>query len=396
MNSAERIEAIKHFQYKDRCAEKPLRLMEICGTHTMSIARSGIKQLLPPNVRLISGPGCPVCVTPAESIDRLLTIAAQPGVILCSYGDLIRVPGTRGSLKDMNARRRSSGEHFGKPAHKMPSHTMLRDGINEINDAKDANDANESAAEIKLVYSAMDAVETAAKNPERQIVFAGVGFETTAPGTAAAILEAEELGLDNFYVYSMLKYTFPALRLLLNDEECRIDGLICPGHVAAITGSDAFRFITEEYGLPAVTSGFEEDEVIEAVYELCRMSAEGSPDCINLYRSVVKDAGNAAARAFSEKVFEPADSLWRGLGNIPGSGMKIREAYAAFDAEQRFGVKPDYAPSEHGCCCGSILRGRIEPAECPLFGKACTPADPVGPCMVSGEGACAAAFKYGV
>mgnify|MGYP005816242643 FL=1 len=336
-----------------------VQLMEICGTHTMAIARAGLKSLLPENIRLISGPGCPVCVTPAGAVDELLRISSIPGVIMASYGDLIRVPGSRRG--DSLLRRRAQG------------------------------------ADVRMVYSPIDALEMAGKHPDRQVVFAGVGFETTAPGTAACLMEARERRTDNFSVLSLLKTTEPAIRALVDApqmRECRIDGFLCPGHVAVITGADSFAFLPEEYGLPAVVSGFEPEDLVVSVYLLVKMLAEGRPALVNEYARLVRGSGNPAARKAVDAVFAPGGSLWRGLGEISESGLAIREEFAAWDAARQYGFCPDAGAEAAGCRCGDVIRGLLAPQECPLFGLACLPEDPVGPCMVSGEGACAAAYRY--
>ncbi len=334
----------------------PVRLMEICGTHTMAIAKAGLRTALAPDVRLLSGPGCPVCVTSSGEIDGILRLCGQPGVIVASYGDLLRVPGSvRG---DTLLRRRAAG------------------------------------AEIKTVYSPMEAVELAAAHPEAQVVFLGVGFETTAPGTAACILEASERGLNNFSVLCLLKRTEPALRTLIAAPDFAVDGFLCPGHVAAVTGADAFAFLPREYGLPAVVSGFEAGDILYSVWRLVSLLAEGRPDLENEYTRLVSPKGNPAALAAIDQVFEHRISLWRGLGEIPDSGYALRPEYRRWDAAEKFGFAPANASEVPGCRCGSVIRGVCEPADCPLFGKVCTPADPVGPCMVSSEGACAAAWKY--
>ena len=307
-----------------------VQLMEICGTHTMAIARAGLKSLLPENIRLISGPGCPVCVTPAGAVDELL-------------------------------RRRAQG------------------------------------ADVRMVYSPIDALEMAGKHPDRQVVFAGVGFETTAPGTAACLMEARERRMSNFSVLSLLKTTEPAVRALVDApqmRECRIDGFLCPGHVAVITGADSFAFLPEEYGLPAVVSGFEPEDLVVSVYLLVKMLAEGRPALVNEYARLVRGSGNPAARKAVDAVFAPGGSLWRGLGEISESGLAIREEFAAWDAARQYGFCPDAGAEAAGCRCGDVIRGLLAPQECPLFGLACLPEDPVGPCMVSGEGACAAAYRY--
>ena len=336
---------------------KPFTLMEVCGTHTMAIAKAGLRQLLPPSVRLISGPGCPVCVTPSGALDAVLDFAMRRDVILTTYGDLLRVPGSKRG--DSLLARRALG------------------------------------ADVRMVYSPMDALEMA-KGTEKQVVFLAVGFETTAPGTAACILAAQEEGVRNFSLLCLMKYTEPAIRAIVQDPACGIDGLICPGHVAAIVGSEAFGFLPKEYGLPAAVGGFEGEDVIRAVYALCRMREAGEASVVNEYTRVVRPQGNPAAKAVLEQVFAPADDIWRGLGRIPTSGMRIRAQYADYDAARRFaiaGLDRD-AEKTNGCRCGDILRGVLAPQGCPLFGRVCTPADPVGPCMVSGEGACAAAYKY--
>lgn len=349
-----------------------VQLMEICGTHTMAIAKAGLKSLLPQNIRLISGPGCPVCVTPAGAVDELLRISGIPGVIMASYGDLLRVPGSRRG--DSLLRRRAQG------------------------------------ADVHMVYSPMDALAMAEENPGRQVVFAGVGFETTAPGTAACLMEARERQIDNFSVLSLLKTTEPAIRALAGApgaasgeaegpqdagaDACRIDGFLCPGHVAVITGSEAFRFLPEEYGLPGVVSGFEPEDLLASVYLLVKMLHLGRPKLVNEYSRLVRPEGNLAARKAVEQVFAPSDSLWRGLGEIAGSGLAVREEFAAWDGARRFGFAPDPKAEAAGCRCGDVIRGLLAPEGCPLFGKSCRPEDPAGPCMVSGEGACAAAYRY--
>lgn len=334
----------------------PVRIMEICGTHTMAIAKAGLRSLLAPGVELISGPGCPVCVTPAGDIDAALDLCQRPGLIVATYGDLMRVPGSvRG---DTLLRRRAAG------------------------------------ADVRTVYSAADAVDLARANPDREVVFLGVGFETTTPGTAACVLDAAESGLDNFSVFCLLKRTEPALRSLLNAPDCGVDALLCPGHVAAVTGVDAFGFLPREYGLPAVVSGFEAGDVLYSVWRMVAMVCDGTPALENEYSRLVTAAGNAAARAVADKVFLPADSLWRGLGEIPDSGLVLRPEYARFDAAARYGLQHRRGTEPAGCRCGSVIRGVLHPEQCPLFGRVCRPEDPVGPCMVSGEGACAAAWKY--
>ena len=338
-------------------AVSPVRIMEVCGTHTMAIAKSGLRQVLPENVKLISGPGCPVCVTPAAEIDQVLELSSRPEVTLTTYGDLMRVPG---SVRGDDLRRRKA-----------------------------------LGADVRVVYSPMDALEIAKSEPERQVVFLGVGFETTAPGTALAVLEAKEQGVENFSMLSLLKRTMPALRTLMAREDVAIDALICPGHVAVILGSDAFAFLPEEYGLAAVVSGFETGDLLYAVHALLRQKKDGAPRLENEYTRAVTPEGNPAALAVLDQVLEPRAALWRGLGLIPDSGMALKEEFAHWDAAKRFDLKPVERDVPTPCRCGDVICGLIEPTQCPLFGKVCTPEEPTGPCMVSGEGACAAAYRYG-
>ena len=334
----------------------PVNLMEVCGTHTMAIARAGIKSLLPENVKLLSGPGCPVCVTPAELIDQILDLAMEPGLILTSYGDMLRVPGS------------------------VPGDSLLR--------------RRALGARVEIVYSPMDAIEIAKANPTKEVVFLGVGFETTAPGTAAAVLAAREQQVRNFTVWSMLKLVEPALRALMGLEGFDVQGFLCPGHVATILGERGFRFLPEEYGMPAVISGFEAEDILLSVYRLLRQIAEGRPRVENEYTRAVSRDGNALAQQVLREAFEPRTDLWRGLGRIEASGLGLRQELGDFDAQRRFALTELPAPKPTACRCGQVITGRMSPALCPLFGTRCTPEDPVGPCMVSSEGACAAAYKY--
>lgn len=334
-----------------------VRIMEVCGTHTMAIAKSGLRQILPEQVELISGPGCPVCVTPTTAIDQFLHLSSLPGVTLATYGDLMRVPG---SVRGDNLHRRKA-----------------------------------LGADVRVVYSPMDALAIAAAEPDRQVVFLGVGFETTAPGTALTVLEAKKQNQTNFSVLSMLKRTTPALHALVAQEDLRIDGFLCPGHVATVLGADAFRFLAEEYGLSCVVAGFENGDLLAAVALLLHQIKTSSPGVENEYTRAVSAEGNRAAQAVMEQVFEPCDDLWRGLGSIPESGLRLREEYAVHDAVKRFALRPARQEPATPCRCGDVICGRIHPQRCPLFGTVCTPEDPVGPCMVSGEGACAASYHYG-
>ena len=341
------------------CAARsgPIRLMEVCGTHTMAIARSGLRSLLPPSVTLLSGPGCPVCVTPANVIDCILSLSQQKGVLVASYGDLLRVPGS--ARGDSLLRRRAAGGH------------------------------------VLPVYSPMDALAAAQAHPDTEVVFLGVGFETTAPGTAACILEAAARGVPNFSVLCLLKQTEPALRALIEADDFAVDGFLCPGHVAAVLGADAFSFLPDDYRLPGVVSGFAPADLIYSVLMLAQMLDRGRPALQNEYTRLVRPEGNPAAKALIDRVFCPTPADWRGLGHIPASGCAIRPAYARWDAARKFGLRPGPDREPAGCRCAQVIRGVLHPSACPLFGRVCTPQDPVGPCMVSGEGACAAWYQYG-
>ncbi len=325
--------------------------MEVCGTHTMAIARYGLRQLLPDGVRLVSGPGCPVCVTAIGDLDRLVALGRRPEVTLVTFGDLMRVPASRTTL----SRERAAG------------------------------------ADVRVVYSPRDAVELAAAEAERQVVFAGIGFETTAPTVAAAIIDAQQRGLANFSVLSLHKTMPLPLRILMELGETAIDGFILPGHVSVITGTACYEFLADEFGVGGVVAGFEPDDVLEGLLMLLRQE---QPRIEIGYRRAVRPEGNPVARALMERVFEPCDADWRGLGVIPGSGLALRGEYAQFDAAARFAIETGEPDEPKGCACGEVLRGVIDPAACPLFGVRCTPEDPVGACMVSSEGSCAARYRY--
>ena len=339
--------------------EKPVQLMEVCGTHTMAIAKSGIKSMLPEKVKLLSGPGCPVCVTPPNVIDSFLDLAMRQDIIITTYGDMVRVPGS--TPGDNLQKRRAMG------------------------------------ADVRVVYSPVDAIEIAKESPEKEVVFLGVGFETTAPGTAATLLTAAEENVKNFSIFSMLKTVEPALRTLMKTEGFDVQGFLCPGHVGTIIGEKGFQFLPEEYGMPAVIAGFEAEDILRAIYRLLKQIESGEPKLENEYKRAVSKNGNETAQRIMKSCFEPRKESWRGLGIIEGSGLGFREELSAFDADKKFGIKPLEHPAPATACrCGDVITGKISPAECPLFGKRCLPEDPVGPCMVSGEGACAAAYKYQV
>jgi hydrogenase expression/formation protein HypD len=338
-------------------ATAPANIMEVCGTHTMAIAKFGIRGLLPPTVRLISGPGCPVCVTSQADIDRMIEIARLPEVVFCTFGDMVRVPGSKGSL----AQARAQG------------------------------------ADVRVVYSCLDAVELAADLPDKKIVFAGVGFETTSPTAAAAVLEAEQRGLKNFLIYPAFKLVPPALELVLCSQQVRIDGFLLPGHVSTIIGSRPYRFIVEKHGRPGVIAGFEPIDILGALALLLEMLAGKSPLAVrNEYSRGVPEQGNPQAQKILDKVFRPADSYWRAIGLMPLSGLGFRPEYQSFDAVAAFDLEMEPSTEPEGCRCGQVMMGALQPDQCPLFGQACTPESPVGPCMVSSEGSCAAWHKYGL
>ena len=333
--------------------DRPLRLMEVCGTHTMSIFRSGLPSLLPANVQLLSGPGCPVCVTSQADIDRLIEIAEQ-SLVLCSYGDMLRVPGRRGSLE----RARSAG------------------------------------ADVRVIYSAMDVLRFARQEPQRQFVFAGIGFETTAPATAAMILSAKRAELRNLSVLSLHKRVVPALWALLAQAGLRLDGILLPGHVSIVIGSDAYRGLPERSTLPMAVAGFEDWQLVQAVRQLLQQIAAGEHRLVNLYEEAVSPEGNAAALEMLDLVFEPTTANWRGLGEIATSGYALRPEFSQFDAVQRWKLSAGNSREHPMCRCGDIITGRAQPPDCALFAHACTPTQPIGPCMVSSEGTCQAWFKY--
>ncbi|MDW8068351.1 MAG: hydrogenase formation protein HypD [Anaerolineae bacterium] len=337
-------------------SNRPVRLMEFCGGHTHAILRFGIPDLLPPTVELLSGPGCPVCVTAATDLSRAVVLASIPGVILTTFGDMMRVPADRGRSL---ARARAEG------------------------------------ADIRIVYSPLDALEVARQNPHRTVVFLGVGFETTAPMVASAVLAAEAEGIRNFVVFSTHKRTPPAMRAILDAGEVRLSGIIGPGHVTTVIGLEAWRFLPQEYGIPCAVAGFEPLDVLRAILALVEMLEDGQPDVVNAYPRSVRTGGNPVALETMERVFEITEAEWRGLGTLPASGLRLREEYAPYDAERVFPLEIEVAPDPPGCRCGDVLRGGLRPTECPLFARACTPQNPIGPCMVSAEGACAAYYHYG-
>lgn len=337
-----------------RLAPEHATLMEVCGTHTVAIARNGIRDLMPEGLRLASGPGCPVCVTCNRDIDTVIALARTPNVTITTFGDMTRVPGSTSSLLAEQAAGRS----------------------------------------VEIVYSPLDALAFAKAHPEREVVFVGVGFETTTPLVAMAIKRAKAMGLSNFTVFAAHKNMPGALELLVGDPTLELDALILPGHVSTIIGAEPYRFLAEKYGIPGVITGFEPVDVLQGIAMLVRQLHEGRAEVEIAYARGVMPEGNPVALAAIDEVFETCTATWRGLGDIPGSGYRIRDEFANFDAVRRF--EPDVEPTRDpkGCRCGDVLRARIAPNECPLFRTVCTPENPVGPCMVSSEGSCAAYYRY--
>lgn len=337
-----------------KISTRPVTLMEVCGTHTVSIFKNGIRSLLPDHVTLLSGPGCPVCVTPTGDMDAIISVCDHENTILATFGDLIRVPGSKGSLQGKRA----------------------------------------EGADVRVVYSAFDSLDLAMKNPFKKVIFAGVGFETTAPTVAAAIKEADRMGLTNFFVYSAHKLTPPAVAAVVGSGDSMIDGLILPGHVSAMTGAHYFREVVEKSHRPAVVTGFEPVDLLMGIARLISGIESGETGLYNAYERAVSADGNRSAMALMHEVFDISDSRWRGIGVIPESGLAISEKYENFDAAVAFAINHYEAPDPPGCACGDILTGKAKPPSCPLFRKICTPHNPVGPCMVSGEGTCAAYYHY--
>lgn len=333
----------------------PVRFMEVCGTHTMSIYQYGIRSLLPDNIRLVSGPGCPVCVTPIGYVDKAVACALDSVNIVATFGDMMRVPGSRSSLMEARA----------------------------------------AGADVRILYSPLDAVAMAQANPERRVVFLGVGFETTTPAVAATILEAKRLGITNLSVLAAHKTIPGPMEILSADPELSLSGYLCPAHVSTVIGGNAYLPLAEKFRIPCVVTGFEPTDVLQGIEMLLAQIIAGESRVEIQYSRAVSWEGNPKARKIMDTVFEPCDTPWRGLGMLPESGLAIRNEYSAFDAERLLG--PDLPPeTENSACrCGEVLRGKLSPFDCPLFASACTPEEPVGACMVSSEGTCAAAYKYG-
>ena len=333
---------------------RKLNIMEVCGTHTMSIAKNGLRQLLPSKINLISGPGCPVCVTPISDIDWILEIINKYKITVFTFGDMIRVPGSRSSL----AMEKSAGK------------------------------------DITICYSPSDALDFAEKNPDKNVVFIAIGFETTIPLSAIIIKRATENNLKNFFIFCIHKIIPPALDLLIQDKNIQIDGLLLPGHVSAIIGMKPYEFIPQKYNIPCVISGFEPIDILSSINMILKQIESSNSKVEIEYKRVVKEEGNPFAVKEIYNIFKPEDSKWRGLGDITGSGLKIRDEYSQIDAKIKFYIDKIDSKEPKGCQCGNVLKGIKNPFECKYFAKSCTPDKPIGPCMVSSEGTCAAYFRY--
>lgn len=338
-----------------RRSTKSVRLMEFCGGHTVTIFKHGLRQLLPPTIEMLSGPGCPVCVTASADLDKAIALARLPDVTITTFGDMVRVPGSYSSLAQAKA----------------------------------------EGADVRIVYSTQDALNIARNNPLRSVIFLGIGFETTAPTVAASILEATQAGINNYYVLSLHKLCPPVMKAILDAGEVRLDGIICPGHVSAIIGSYPYRFVARDYGIACVVSGFEPLDVLLCVDMLVAQVESGKPGVEIAYRRGVRPEGNQRALEVMNQVFEPDDANWRGMGVVPQSGLMLREDYRRFDAEQAFKIELEPPREPEGCLCGDILRGVKTPPDCKLFRRVCSPEHPVGPCMVSSEGSCSTYYHYG-
>lgn len=339
----------------ERLSTRPARLMEFCGGHTVAIMKNGLRQLLPSNIEMLSGPGCPVCVTANADIDKAIALAHLPDVIITTFGDMMKVPGSYSSLQQARAR----------------------------------------GGDIRIVYSTQDALQIAQNNIDKSVIFIGIGFETTAPTIAASIFQAEAKKIKNFHVLCLLKLCPPVMKALLDLGEIKLDGIVCPGHVSAIIGTHPYQFIPRDYGIACVVSGFEPLDILLSVAMLVEQIETGKPSVEIAYRRGVSPEGNKKALELIDKVFEVDQAGWRGIGEIPGSGLKLRKEYQRFDAELAFPLTLKPVREDKGCICGDILRGVKTPADCKLFRKICLPENPIGPCMVSSEGACSAYYMYG-
>ena len=352
--SLDLLEKVKEIstKFNQQFGRKPI-LMEVCGSHTQAFAKTGVKSAIQDYIQLISGPGCPVCVTDQTSIDSMIALANQENTIICTFGDMMRVPGSRLSLME----------------------------------------AKSSGKDVRIVYSPLDAVKIAAENPDQEVVFLGIGFETTIPLLGASIQLAEKQGIENYSVWMNTKLIEPILRYLLNLGEVELDAFILPGHVSIVTGAKFYQFLTEEYKISGVISGFEPVELLGGLYRIVEASLQDEARIINDYSFVVTEEGNLAAQKLMTDFFTVVDEAWRGMGVIPMSGMDFKPEFDQYNAKKKFNVEIPEARKTK-CKCGDIIRGVIAPSDCPLFGKACKPINPIGPCMVSSEGSCAAYYDF--
>ena len=345
---------VENLQTISRNSPHKINIMEVCGSHTMAIFRYGIRDVLPPNVNLISGPGCPVCVTPQSYIDTALELICRKDVIITTFGDMMKIPGRRSSLLKKKA----------------------------------------EGADIRIVYSPMDCLTIAADNPSKQIVFLAVGFETTAPMTAVTAIEARKKGLSNLFFFTAHKIVPPVMKALVIDPDLNLDGFLLPGNVCAIIGTEPFEFLSREFKIPGVVTGFEPVDILQGINTLVSLISNKDYRIANDYKRIVRTDGNPNAREYMNKAFNLVDSNWRGIGKVTKSGLEFNRDFEAFDALKHFKIGYEEYDGGSGCRCGEILKGKIKPTQCPLFKKLCTPENPVGSCMVSSEGTCAAYFRY--
>ncbi len=350
-----REDAAHHFirSIRRQAGDREMVFMEVCGTHTMAIARNGIRELLPKNIKLVSGPGCPVCVTANKTLDRIIALSRRSDIIITTFGDMMKVPGSSSSLDLEHAR----------------------------------------GADVRIVASTLEALAIAEHEENKKIIFMGIGFETTVPTVAVSIIEAKGRMISNYYVLSAHKVMLPAMEMLSRGD-IGIDGYLCPGHVSTIIGSKPYYPLVRKYGIGCVIAGFEPLDILQSIELLVKQVVNQNPKVEIQYSRVVKQEGNPKAQQVINKVFELCDSNWRGLGEIAGSGLKIRNPFSEWDAEIQIPVDVEPTQEPEGCLCGQVLQGKIKPSECRHFGTTCTPGDPVGPCMVSSEGTCAAYYRY--
>ncbi len=338
----------------NRLAVRPMTVMEVCGTHTVSVFRNGIRSLIPKNIRLLSGPGCPVCVTDQGDLDAIISLSEEPDVIIATYGDMMRVPGTFSSL----AKKKGEG------------------------------------SDIRVITTATSCLDLARENLSKEVVFLAIGFETTSPATASMLMEAKETGITNLSITCFHKRTPPVLEQLAMDEELKIDAFLLPGHVSVILGYEPYSFLADHYGIACTIAGFEAEDILLGLVDLASQVARRNPHLDSTYQRAVRPSGNVVAQKLLETVFEYGNACWRGIGEIPNSGLRLREPFRNYDALERFNFKIEKILPPEGCLCGEVLSGKIIPPECPLFAESCTPVTPVGPCMVSGEGTCSAYYKF--